>query len=244
MPAITGQGDLTRLGLKSAARGDIGILLTGGGNGMGRLPWKSILPEIELLKRHTDLKITVHTGQVDLQTARDLKNVGVDQALVDVIGDDATAREVYHLKSASVIRQTLDNLARAGLAIIPHIIVGLYYGQIEGENAALEIIAEYPINGYVVVVIMPLKGTPFESIVPPPVEDVASFVAEARRMLPSHYAALGCARPRGKYARALEIAAINAGVNAIAMPSEKSAGYAGEMGLSIVRCRSCCSLGF
>jgi lipoyl synthase len=244
MPAVIDQGDLTRLGLKSAARGEIGLLLTGGCNRAGRLPWKSILPEIELLKKQTELKISVHTGQLDLQTARDLKNAGVDQALIDVIGDDETARAIYRLKSASVIRQTLDNLTRAELEMIPHIIVGLYYGQIKGEPAALEIIAEYPINGYVVVVIMPLKGTPFEAIVPPPVEEVGLFLAKARHRLPCHYSALGCARPRGRYARALEIAAINAGVNAIAMPAEKSADYAGEMGLSVVRRESCCSLSF
>ena len=59
-------------------------------------------------------------GQIDLETARRLKESGVDQALVDIIGDDATAREVYHLaEGASAIRRTMESLTLAGLEIIP-----------------------------------------------------------------------------------------------------------------------------
>ncbi len=235
---------LLRQAEAAVARGDRGMLVSGGSDSFGRLPWKEFIPAIAEIKARTNLKVTVHAGQIDSKTARALKQAGVDQALVDVIGDEETAREIYHLPEGTAsIRRTLDSLASADLEIVPHILFGLYYGREKGERAALEMLNEYPIRKYAVVVIMPFSGTPMEGTEPPPVLDVASFIAEARLELPKLAASLGCARPRGRYRRELDVLAIRAGINSLALPSNAALEEARSRGLEVVFEETCCSLG-
>jgi lipoyl synthase len=235
---------LLRQAEAAVARGDHGMLVSGGSDSSGRLPWKEFIPAIAEIKQRTNLKVTVHAGQIDLETARDLKQAGVDQALVDVMGDEETAREIYHLpEGLSSIRRTLDSLGSAELEIVPHILFGLYHGRAKGEWAALEMLKQYPIRKYAVVVIMPFRGTPMEGTEPPPVLDVASFIAQARLELPKLQASLGCARPRGRYRKELDVLAIRAGINSLALPSNAALDEARSRGLEIVFEETCCSLG-
>lgn len=235
---------LIRFGHEAASRGDEGMLITGGCDQNGRLPWKDFLPSIRRLKEQTDLKITVHAGQVDVETALDLKEAGVDQALVDVIGDDSTARNVYHLPGGTAtIRETLAALTQAELEIVPHILFGIHFGRIMGEWAALQILKDYPLKKYVIVVLMPAHGTPMEAVQPPPPRDVASFICHARIELPGVQASLGCARPRGLYRRELDVLAVRAGVNSLALPSDRALAEAQSRGLEVIQRDACCSLG-
>jgi lipoyl synthase len=243
MPAAATPEMLLRLGRQASERGDRGILVTGGCDSDGRLPWKEFVTAISTLKAETDLAISVHTGQIDRETARLLKESGVDQALVDIIGDEATAREVYHLsEGTSVIRRTMESLALAGLEIIPHVVFGIHYGLEKGESAALEMLGEFSLRKYVVVVIMPARGTPMAAVQPPPPERVAAFLARARLKLPKLEASLGCARPRGFYRRDLDVLAVRAGVNSLALPSEPALEEARQRGLNIIYRETCCSL--
>jgi uncharacterized radical SAM superfamily protein len=243
MPAAATPEMLLRLGRQASERGDRGILVTGGCDSDGRLPWKEFVAAISTLKAETDLAISVHTGQIDRETAHVLKESGVDQALVDIIGDDATAREVYHLsEGTSAIRRTMESLALAGLEIIPHVVFGIHYGREKGESAALEILGEFPLRKYVVVVIMPARGTPMAAVQPPPPERVAAFLARARLKLPELEASLGCARPRGFYRRDLDVLAVRAGINSLALPSEPALEEARQRGLNVIYKETCCSL--
>jgi uncharacterized radical SAM superfamily protein len=168
----------------------------------------------------------------------------VDQALVDVIGDDATAREIYHLKEGTApIRSTMEALASAGLETVPHIVFGIHFGQERGETAALTMLRQYPLTRYVVVVIMPTRGTPMAAIRPPSPERVARFIARARLELPHLRACLGCARPRGHYRKELDVLAVRAGINSLALPSDAAVEAALAKGLELVSLETCCSLG-
>ncbi len=244
MPHASDPDSLLRFGLHAAERGDLGMLISGGSDRYGRLPWNDFIPAIGRLKSKTGLTITVHTGILDRDTAAALKDSGVDQALTDVIGDELTAREVYHLEdgTAPIIR-TLDSLAAAGLEIVPHILFGLYFGEPRGETTALKMLKDYPLSKYVVVVLMPTKGTPMAQVAPPAPEAVARFIARARLELPNLRAALGCARPRGRYGRELDVLAVRAGVNSLALPSERALRVARHRGLEVVHKETCCSLG-
>lgn len=244
MPEASTPEALVEYGRQAAARGDIGILVTGGCDVEGRLPWRRFLSAIATLKQETALTITVHPGQIGPREARDLKAAGVDQALVDVIGDDSTAEAVYHLPNGiATIRRTMDSCATAGLEIAPHILFGLDFGREKGERKALRMLSDYPLKRYVVVVLMPTKGTPMAGTQPPPPESVAQFIAEARQEAPHLLCGLGCARPRGRYGRRLETLAIKAGVNSLAMPTEATTAEVEATGLEAQYVAACCSLG-
>ncbi len=234
---------LYRLGMEAHARGDLGMLVTGGCDQTGKLPWQEFLPAIRTLKQATNLTITVHPGVLDTPTATALKEAGVDQALVDVIGDDETASRVYHLPDGTArIRQTLEALAAVNLEVVPHILFGLHYGKEKGEWQALRMLTDFPVKQYVVVVLMPTKGTPMALITPPRPMDVARFLARARVELPNLRAQLGCARPHGRYRQELDVRAIRAGINAIAIPCDAALEEAKTRGLEISVTEGCCSL--
>lgn len=244
MDHATDGASLKRIGLEAHLRGDSGMLISGGCDAEGKLPWRRFVEDINFLKTATSLTITVHAGVVDLETARLLKESGIDQALVDIIGDDTTASAVYHLPNgAEAIRKSLENLSAVGMPTVPHILFGLHFGREKGEKLALDILGDYPIQKYVLVVIMPLSGTPMESVRPPDPERVAEFIAEARLKYPSLHSSLGCARPRGNYRKGLDILAVNAGVNSIAIPSDGALRHAAQRGLKVVFRDWCCSLG-
>jgi lipoyl synthase len=243
MPPAVDPAGLIRIGEEAAARGDVGMLVTGGCDASGRLPWETYIRAIAVLKARTSLVITVHAGQVDPETARALKDSGVDQALVDVIGDDATAREVYHLPDGTAsIKRTMDSLTQAGLEIVPHVLFGLHFGKEKGEYRALDMLRDYPLKKYVVVVIMPFRDTPMASVDPPAPARAARFIAGARMTLPGVKASLGCARPRGRYRQEVDVLAVRAGINALALPSDGALEEARARGLEVVLSEMCCSI--
>ncbi|MGD9818179.1 MAG: radical SAM protein [Desulfomonilaceae bacterium] len=243
MPESQTPEELLDYAIAADKRGDIGILLTGGCDNDGLLPWERFVSTISEIKSRTNLRISIHPGQLNYETAVLLKTAGVDQALVDVIGSDETAEDVYHLKEGvrTVIR-TMDALSNAEIELVPHIIFGIHFGRILGEYQALEILQKYPINKYVVVVLNPIKKTPMEKVIPPDPMEVARFIIKARFEMPGILASLGCARPGGKYKEVVDSLAIKAGINSIAIASDKAVNLALSLGLDIQYKSSCCSV--
>jgi hypothetical protein len=222
--------------------GNIGVLLSGGSDKKGALPWHRFLKSIRWVKRNTRLKISIHTGIIDQATALDLKDAGVDEVLIDVVGSEETMHRVYHLPGGfTAIESSIDALAATELPLIPHIVVGLHYGQIKGEMYALEMVAKHPISTLVIVVLQPMRQTPMEGVRPPEPELVARFVAAARLRIPDVPIALSCARPPGRHREETDLLTLEAGVNRIAMPSEAAVKRAREMGLEMEFHKTCCS---
>ena len=85
---------LMEKGMRLAEKGNHGILISGGCDEKGWLPWEGFIPVIEKLKSLTGLFISIHSGLLDYPMARRLKEAGVDQALIDVIGDDETFQKI------------------------------------------------------------------------------------------------------------------------------------------------------
>lgn len=235
------------LGLREICRqldeeGNLGVLLSGGSDRQGFLPWRRFLESIQWIKRRTRLKISVHTGIVDPETALVLRDAGVDELLVDVVGSEETMHQVYHLPGGlRAMESSLEALAATGIPLIPHIVVGLHYGRIDGEMHALEMVAKYPVSTLVVVVLNPIRETPMEGIRPPEPEIVGRFVAAARLRIPRVPLALSCARPPGDHRVKTDNLALEAGINRIAMPAEETLKKAEEMGLSVEFHKTCCS---
>jgi uncharacterized radical SAM superfamily protein len=170
-----------------------------------------------------------------------LKQAGVDQALVDVIGDNASLRRIYHVPfGVDRIVSGLEALQKAGLPIVPHIVCGIDYGRMRGEHKALDIVARFKVEQLVILSLMSIAGTPAQHVNPPSPEDVADLMAQARLQMPSTPISLGCARTRGN--GRLEVLAVDAGVNRMALPSDEAIERAQAYGLDIRYQMSCCSV--
>ena len=221
--------------------GHLGVLISGGSDNQGRLPWNDFIETIAEIKRRTGLIVSVHSGLLDFATARALKDAGVDQALIDVIGDDETFKRIYHVDfGVARIAETLNALNHAGLPVVPHIVCGIDYGQIKGEYQAITMLTDCDIEQVVVVALMHIKGTPIDGSALPAPNAVADVIADARLKLPQARLSLGCARQRGN--RNLEMLAIDAGVNRMALPSDEAIAHAEGYGLNIRYQRTCCSV--
>jgi uncharacterized radical SAM superfamily protein len=224
-----------------AAKGAQGVLISGGCDEKGQLPWEEVISAIGEVKRQTDLYISIHCGLIDLKTARRLKEAGVDEALIDVIGDDQTYQDIYHLEfGVKRIEQSLESIQKAGLPVVPHIVCGLHHGKMGGEKTAVEIISRFEVRQVVIVSLMGIPETPLWDTLPPRAEEVADIIAETRFKVPGVPISLGCARQRGDVS--LEILAIDAGVNRMALPSEEAIEHARNYGLEIRYQRTCCSV--
>ena len=234
---------LVQKALDLEKRGRLGLLVSGGSDLEGRLPWDRYYQALEEISRQTKLVVTVHSGCLDRNTARRLKDTGVAQALVDIIGDDHTARKVCHLdKGAAPLWETLEHLLAVDLEVAPHVVLGLDHGRIQGEYQALERLGQFPLKRLVTVVLNPFTGTPMARVTPPSPEDAARFLIAAREALPQARHHLGCARPRGPHRRRLDCLAVLAGVNALALPSDEAWTQAQALGLDTKLIKTCCSL--
>ena len=227
--------------LQLEKRGNLGVLISGGCDEEGRLPWGKFIPAIREVKTQTGLRVSIHSGFVDHTTALRLKSAGVDQVLIDVIGDDETYRKICHLESGVArLLASLDALEKARLPIVPHLVCGIYYGKIRAERKAIEIVSRFNVGLLVIISLMRIPGTPMWDVASPPAGAVARLAAEARLRMPETEISLGCARQRGN--TSLETLAIDAGVNRMALPSEAALNRARYYGLEMKYQKTCCSV--
>ncbi len=241
---ITNSDELVKVCKRLAKDGTHGILLTGGADYQGKLPWEKYIKAIKKISQQTDLYISAHTGFLDYELCYLLKEAGLKQAIIDVMGDEKTATQVYHLNSLKPVFNALDAINQSGLELIPHIVAGLQYGKIEAEFRALEIISHYQPTALVIVVLSPLKGTPMSSVSPPSPLEVGQLIAKARLLMPKTPISLGCERPRNREGELMEKLAIWAGANRMAIWSEKTVWEAKALGLTPQFQSTCCSLNY
>ena len=244
MIQIANPEELVEKCLRLHQNGAHGVLLSGGSDLQGRLPWQKYYGAIVRIHEQTSLFLSAHVGFPDPQTCRELKIAGVSQALLDVMGDDETASRVYHLKGLETVRSALQAVAESGLEFAPHVVAGLFYGNIRAEIKALEMIGAQKPAALVIVVLMPLKKTAMAGCASPPPLEVARLIARARLMMPEISISLGCERPRNKDGRLLERLALQAGITRMAVWSEEAVVDAQNLGLKPRFQKTCCSVAF
>ncbi|RLF15504.1 MAG: radical SAM protein [Thermoprotei archaeon] len=241
IPTLTSK-ELFEECVKVKEHGGLGVLISGGSNPRGKVPLEGFLETIAKIKRELGLMVVVHTGLVDEELARGLAEAGVDAALLDVVGCDDTIKEVLHLNAyVTDFERSLKLLSDYGVPAVPHIVVGLHYGELRGEFEALRLIARYRPAAAVIVALTPLPGTEMESVAPPSPREVVKVLVAARLTMPNTPLALGCARPRGPHKSETDRLAIKAGVNAIAFPAEEAIAEATSLGLKYCFVQTCCS---
>lgn len=239
---IDGSDGLYSLACNLADKGAKGILLSGGSAPDGSVPTYFQADTVKKIKKDTGLKISAHTGIVNESQAQMLSEY-VDMALVDVIGDDETIRDILHLDArVQDYEHSLKYLVSCGISLAPHIIVGLHNGRLKGELKALEMVKKFNPKVVVIVVFIPTKGTLMEGVAPPMLNDVAKVITEAREIFDVPVS-LSCVRPGGGYRSMLDMYAILSGIDRIAVPSRKAYTISEELGLNIIEIpRMCCSL--
>jgi uncharacterized radical SAM superfamily protein len=204
------------------------------------------LPVLKTIKEEFSFFIAVHTGLVDETLARGFRDAGIDSAMIDIIGDDETVREIYRIEvGVAAFEQSLDALAKYAIPTSPHIVLGLHYGEFRGEWNAMDIISRYNnISSLVLVAFTPLLKTEMSHVSPLDPEQLAGFFVDARLQFPSTPILLGCARPLGDHQLLTDMYALRAGINGIAYPADGMIAQAEKLELTPRFSEFCCSLIF
>lgn len=220
-----------------------GFLLSGGSNKRNEINYDRYLPVVENLKRDfPHLKVAIHTALLDEAAAKRMESAGVDTAMMDVIGADETIKQVYKLdRPVEDFEATLAALTSTKMDISPHVVVGLHYGQILGEERAFDICARYDIKALVLVVIMPFYAKPGTFTVPS-TSDVGRIFLESRKRMGEKQVLLGCARPAGMHKRITDAYAVMAGLDGIAFPADGALATCKMIGRAHHQEHACCSI--
>ena len=242
MHPVMSPEELFDLCVKLKQDGAKGCLISGGCLPDGSVPLDNFIPTFARFKKELELTIFVHTGIVNQKTAEALKTARVDAVLIDVIGSTETIKKILNLNvTTKDYADSLKALSKSGLSFVPHVIVGLNEGKLDGEIEALKMI--YPVNpsALVIIAFMPIHGTAMAQTFPPNQFDIAKVTATARLMFPKTPLVLGCMRPKGALRRETDVLALKAGVDAIAFPSEEAIIYAKEKGWKTYFSSNCCA---
>jgi len=220
-----------------------GFLLSGGSNKRNEIRYSRYYPVVEQLKRDfPHLRIAIHTALTDEAGAKEMEAAGVDVAMLDIIGAQETIRDVYHLdRPVEDFEATVAALCSTSMQISPHIVIGLHYGRILGEENALDILSRHDTKALVLVVIMPFYAKP-GTFATPDAADVGRIFLEARRRLPDRQVLLGCARPPGMHKRVTDAYAVMAGLDGIAFPADGAVAVADMTGRPFHQAHACCSI--
>ncbi len=226
-------------------QGGEGVLISGGSDSKGHVPLERFGNAIGRVKRELGLQVVVHTGLVTPETAFQLAEAEIDAAMLDIIGDEDVSSKVYHITDGpKKMRKSLDILEEHQIPTVPHVLVGLDYGQLRGEIEALQMIAEgYP-SAVVIIALSPVRKTPMENITPPSPENIGRIMTAARLGFPDIPILLGCARPKGQHKIDTDVFAIRSGMNGIALISQEGVDFARDKGLEPTFEDVCCSLAY
>jgi uncharacterized radical SAM superfamily protein len=228
---------------KLIEKGAKGFLVSGGSNKEGYVPLEPFLPMVAKIKREFTVEVVVHCGLAPPPLVDALAEAAVDGVLVDVVGSDLTLKQVCHLEQqVEVFEDLLKRLSDHSLPVVPHIVVGMHYGKILGEKAALEIISRFQPAAVVIVALMPLEGTGMMYATPASPGDIGRVMLAARLLLPSTPIVLGCARPRGDSRVSTDALAVRCGVNGVTYPSDALFTICKRKGINLIFSEKCCGL--
>jgi len=240
-PALTSH-EFFEICQKLKNKGAQGCLISGGCTFDGFVPLTNFIDAIAKVKSELGLTLTVHTGLVDFSVAKQLKDSGVDSILIDIIGSNETINEIYNLDvTVNDYKKSLKALKDVKIPFVPHVLVGLHYGELKGEFEALKMIAQYSPSAVIIIALMPLRGTLLEKVKPPDPEDIIRTIVCAKLLMPNVPVVLGCMRPKSKDRKQIDTLAVKAGVDAIAFPVEEAIELAQSMDLETTFWSVCCS---
>ena len=190
-----------------------------------------------------EIKVFMHLGFTDSQTAESLYEIGIDGVLVNIFSDRHSIEEIYNLKGCSpdMFYKNSRLLKKAGLRVSPHLIIGLGDSSLSGEYRSVGEIAESGVDSCVFVIAKNLSKHNRSDISEIKPLDVVKLFEYAKSRMPDIPLILGCARPHGQEFEKMEIEFLKLRVNAIAFPSERTLDYAKENNYSFHFEEQCCA---
>jgi len=223
-----------------------GILISGGFDSLGRLTLdERILPELKEVKNKygREIKVFMHLGFADRQTAESLYECGIDGVLVNIFSDKYSIEEIYNLKGCNpgMFYKNARLLKEAGLRVSPHLIIGLGAGSLSGEYHSVKEIAESGADSCVFAIAKNIskQNKPMLPEVKP--LDVVKLFEYAKSRMPERPVILGCARPHGQEFEKMEIELLKLGIDVIAFPSERTLDFAKDNNYSFHFEEQCCA---
>lgn len=225
---------------KVKSRNITSFLLSGGCSYEGDVPINTHIQTIKELKEQ-GYRLNAHLGLMDKESIIELCKY-LDIVSFDLVFDKETIKEVYKMDKSKEDYIKAYNTIRENTEVAPHICIGLKGGKVKGEYDIIEYLQKNPPNKLTFIVLIPTKGTEYEDVEPPKLEEVADVLCEARISLPNTEINLGCMRPRGVYRKELDQLAIMCGVNRIVLPSKSAKNKAIDMNMTITECKECCVL--
>lgn len=219
-----------------------GCLISGGCDAEGKVPVLQFFDVLKEYRETTDLIFNYHTGLLDDEEIDRL--VGLKPHLVsfDFTVDEEIIKNVYHheKKEPSDYIRVLESLISRGINVVPHITLGLNFGRINKEFAALELLKQYNFDLLVFIVIIPPDSSGQFSV--PDSKQIRNVFLTARLLFPETEISLGCMRPRGKQYQFIENAAVEAGFNRYVIPSKLTQRAFKKRHLSVETYEACCAI--
>lgn len=222
-------------------KGGNGFLISGGFTDESILPIEPFLETILEIKETTNLKINIHPGLVNKSRAQAIFDSKIDTVSFDLITDDQIIDEIIRngYKGNDYVR-SYDFLTSTGLNVIPHICLGLYYGNDKGNVNAINIALTRKPKLLVFLGLIPTKNSQMENSTTINPTTFLKLLIYARLKGSMVEQSLGCMRIRLPL---FENLAIEAGINRIAVPKRKTLDYAKQtFRLKIERINSCCAI--
>jgi hypothetical protein len=190
---------------------DVGSLLISGGMEDRRaVPFGRYRSELIAL-RESGMRINLHVGFPEPKEAA-LIGTLADVVSLDLPGTDRILREVYGIPlQTQEVMDLYQELVLFGVPVHPHITVGLENGRVGHEQKAIQAIQPFQPKFLTINVLIPTKGTAYESADPPDLRDVRQVFSDAIVGLPQTKLILGCMQPKGRYREDLQMMAYDMG---------------------------------
>ena len=230
--------------------GKKGFLLSGGCNPGHEIPFHHL--EHEIRKAVSEgFRINVHTGDMSLPRLFELKDMGIENVCIDVVGTTEVFREVYgdHYMDPD---DFLYKVHVVGIVdVIPHITIGLLGGRLSHEFEAFRLVKKHltGIEKLVLLSLIPTKGTAYENVEKVSWEGMVKVIGTAREMFPDTELILGCMRPHYHEGEILKM--VEVGLDGIVNPSpgleraleeyETGSENGSATRFNVVRSELCCS---
>lgn len=243
---------------KLVKRNAIGTLISGGCDEDGKVPIWNYADAIEKFQHsnsNQNFYLNSHVGLVNEKEAEMIAKMKIDTVSFDLNLDPMVIEEVFHLtQTPEDYKSSFLALLKHRVRVIPHVLVGAYFGKIQKELEALQFLAQlsqgaseklgFPYDPEIIVFIIMIpphhagKTDPRFKVIQP--EDIAKLILVSRYFFPSTELSLGCMRPHGAYTFNLEKWSIQAGITRIVKPSLKTRKWLHSQPIDIESLSACC----